>query len=108
MAVAIIIIMTVLICLSTKESSRVNLVLTCTKLVGVLFVIIAGEDCPVLHTVSALPLVVIQIADIACKAHAHKLHLTPCHGAQLHLAHPCRLYKGITPKPHHRLWRIWC
>ncbi|CAL5221075.1 g3200 [Coccomyxa viridis] len=42
MAVAIIIIMTVLICLSTKESSRVNLVLTCTKLVGVLFVIIAG------------------------------------------------------------------
>ena len=42
MAVAIIIIMTVLICLSTRESSRLNLVLTCTKLVGVLFVIIAG------------------------------------------------------------------
>lgn len=42
MAVAIIIIVTVLICLSTKESSRINLLLACTKLVGVLFVIITG------------------------------------------------------------------
>lgn len=42
MAVAAIIIFTTLICVSTKESSRVNLVLTLTKLVGVLFVIIAG------------------------------------------------------------------
>ena len=42
MAVAAIIIFTTLICISTKESSRVNLVLTLTKLVGVLFVIIAG------------------------------------------------------------------
>ncbi|CAL8471821.1 g11363 [Coccomyxa elongata] len=41
-AVGIIIIMTVLICLSTKESSRFNLVLVCTKLVGVLFVIVVG------------------------------------------------------------------
>lgn len=41
-AVAIIIVVTVLICVSTKESSRVNLVLVCTKLVGVLFVIIVG------------------------------------------------------------------
>ncbi len=42
-AVGIIIILTVLICISTKESSRVNLVLVITKLVGVLFVIIVGE-----------------------------------------------------------------
>ncbi len=41
-AVGIIIIMTVLICLSTKESSRVNLILVITKLVGVVFVIIVG------------------------------------------------------------------
>lgn len=38
----IIIILTVLICVSTKESSRVNLILVITKLVGVLFVIIVG------------------------------------------------------------------
>ena len=52
MAVAIIIIMTVLICLSTRESSRLNLVLTCTKLVGVLFVIIAGGS---VHMLAFLP-----------------------------------------------------
>lgn len=52
MAVAIIIIMTVLICLSTRESSRLNLVLTCTKLVGVLFVIIAGGS---VHMLAVFP-----------------------------------------------------
>ena len=41
-AVGIIILVTILICISTKESSRVNLVLVCTKLTGVLFVIIVG------------------------------------------------------------------
>jgi len=45
-AVGIIIILTVLICVSTKESSRVNLILVITKLVGVLFVIIVGEHPP--------------------------------------------------------------
>ncbi len=42
-AVAIIVILTILICLSTKESSRTNLVLVITKLCGVVFVIIAGK-----------------------------------------------------------------
>jgi amino acid transporter len=43
-AVGIIVILTTLICLSTKESSRTNLVLVITKLLGVLFVIVAGAS----------------------------------------------------------------
>ena len=86
MAVAIIIIMTVLICLSTKESSRVNLVLTCTKLVGVLFVIIAGESCAALSIARAsLPVSATTTLPSGCNVYAqNKPQLEP-HGAQIFL-----------------------
>ena len=41
-AVGVIIAVTVLICLSTKESGRFNTVLVLIKLLGVVFVIVAG------------------------------------------------------------------
>ena len=43
-AVGAIIVLTILICLSTKESGRFNTVLVVTKLLGVVFVIVAGAQ----------------------------------------------------------------
>ena len=45
-AVGAIIVLTVLICMSTKESGRFNTVLVVTKLTGVVFVIVAGARGP--------------------------------------------------------------
>lgn len=67
-AVGIIVILTVLICLSTKESSRTNLVLVITKLLGVVFVIIAGDSATSLCKI-------IPTSKFVCKSAAAEIRV---------------------------------